>query len=121
MNYLTEPNSYLGALTPAVSEAATLFRLLENFLENLPAVWMWMARVLIASGKTIESLKDESQCPNGDRSRKKDKKQKLSWGTGLLKLHTEIFRFAGANGFSLFSSAGGCEMKRTHWAECKLF
>ncbi len=121
VNYLTEPNSYLAALTMAVSEGATLFRMLENFLANLPAVWMWMAKQLIASGQNIESLKEESRCPNGSKCRKNGKSEALNWGAGLLKVEMKIFQLASANGFPLFSREASCGMKRTHWAECKLF
>ncbi len=102
-NYLVEPNSYLSALSSGVAEAATLFRAIEYFLSNLPSVWMWLSRVLIAQGVTVDELSKTMACPNGRKCRKPKKEEKLHWARSLVQLVPKIFEQTGEYGISLFS------------------
>lgn len=121
-NYLEEPNSYLSALTAGVAEAAILFRVIEQVLSNLPSFWMWMSRILIAKGITVDELSKGTSCPNGSKCRKPGKEEKLHWARSVIRLIPSVFELADANGISLFLiSKGGCTLQRTHLAECKLF
>jgi len=104
-NYLEEPNSYLSALTAGVAEAAVLFRVIEQVLSNLPTFWMWLSRVLIAKGVTVDELSKENSCPNGSKCRKPGKEKKLHWARSVIRLVPSAFELAGANGISLFSKS----------------
>jgi len=104
-NYLEEPNSYLSALAGGVAEAATLFRVIEQLLSNLPAVWMWMSRLLIAQGVSVGELSKGQVCPNGNKCRKPGKEERLHWACAVIRLMPEVFERAGASGISMFSTA----------------
>lgn len=119
--YLVEQNSYLGALTATVNEPATLFGAVRNLLCHLPVVWMYLARQAIAAGSTPKDFAGFDGCPNSRKSRNPKKRERLDWASRVLKLFPELFEKASAQGYPLFASGRGCELLRTHSAECALF
>lgn len=121
VEYLTQPTSYLEALTEPVSEAATLFGAVEKLLSNLPAVWMFLMKKLIESGRPVREIAGEGRCPNSFRCKDDEKRRRLNWAAWLLELVPDAIERASRGGYAVFARGRGCELLRTHTAECALF
>lgn len=119
--YIAEPNSYLEALTGVVGDAATLFKAVEYMLFHLPFVWMHLMRMAIGMGIPIEEIARNGVCPNSFKCKKVGKKEQLDWAARLRELIPNVFEIASKEGYPMFSSGRGCELLRTHSAECALF
>lgn len=120
--YVLEPDTtYLGALNDAVSEAATLFRVVRAMLDHLPQVWMHMMQMLIAAGYSPDEILAEDLSPNSSKCKGEEKKKRLDWAAQLLKLIPDAFEVAALEGYPIFASGRGCRLLRAHSAECMLF
>jgi hypothetical protein len=118
--YVAQPSSYLEALTAVVNESATLFGAVRSVLCHLPLIWMHLQRQAIAAGAAAR-FSVSGGCPNSYKCRDEKKRDKLDWLTQVLELFPDLFERASAEGYPLFASGRGCELLRTHSAECALF
>lgn len=119
--YVAQPNSYLGALTAVVNESATLFGAVRSVLCHLPLIWMHLLRRAIAAGAAPARFSVSGSCPNSYKCRNEKKRERLDWATQALELFPDLFERASVEGYPLFASGRGCELLRTHSAECALF
>lgn len=108
--------TYLDAVSEPVSEAATLFVVVENILRHLPIA----ARVMLES---VQDLMKQLRQPADRkyRSRKSEKKERLEWLAELVIAVPNIFEILNRRGYCIFGSGRGCELLRTQTSECKLF
>jgi hypothetical protein len=119
--YLEDRTTYLEAANEAVNDAAAVFQVVERVLENLPVAWMKLTTMLIGRGDTVAKVVQTRRCPNSSRCKKKGKKMGLDWAASLLLVIPDLFETCNRQGIPLFGSARGCELLRTHRAECGLF
>lgn len=120
-DYVLNPTTYLDAVGGGVGEPATVFSAVERVLENLDELWMFLMQTLIAKGFRAAMLEQQRECPNGMKSKKVDKKRMLDWAATMFELVPNALEICSRYGLSIFGSRRGCELKRTHSSECKLF